>query len=96
MWVKGEVAIIDVREQVEHDTTRVEGIPLIPMSELASRTAELPTDRPLVIMCRSGARSAKVTEHLNGEGTWGEVTNLEGGIIGWAAEGLSIEGEPPR
>jgi rhodanese-related sulfurtransferase len=94
-WEKGEVAIVDVREQVEFDTTHVDGVPLIPMSELASRTAELPTDRPLVIMCRSGARSGKVTEQLNAEGTWGEVTNLAGGIIGWAADGLPYQGEPP-
>jgi rhodanese-related sulfurtransferase len=96
MWKNGEIAIVDVREQVEYDTTRVDGVPLLPMSELAARTAELPTGTPLVIMCRSGARSGKVTEHLNAEGTWGEVANLAGGIIGWAAEGLPYEGEPPR
>ncbi len=94
-WVAGEVVIIDVREQLEHDTTRIDGVPLIPMSELLERIDELPTDTELVMLCRSGGRSARVADHLNAQGEHGEVANLEGGIIGWAAEGLPYEGETP-
>jgi len=94
-WQAGDLAIVDVREEQEYDTTRVPDMQLIPMSELQDRLDELP-DRPLVIMCRSGRRSADVTDYLNELGGYGEVANLEGGILAWAAEGLPYEGEPPR
>jgi rhodanese-related sulfurtransferase len=94
-WQAGTVTIIDVREQQEHDTTRVEGIALVPMSELVDRLDELPTDKPLVILCRSGNRSGQVTDYLNGVGDFGEVANLDGGILAWAAYGLPYEGAPP-
>jgi len=93
-WQAGEVTIVDVREEHEYDTTRVPHMPLIPMSELTSRLDELP-EGPLVIFCRSGRRSADVTDYLNELGDYGEVANLEGGILAWAAEGLPYEGPPP-
>jgi rhodanese-related sulfurtransferase len=94
-WTAGEAAIIDVREENEFDAVRVPGVPLIPMSELIGRIHELP-EGPLVIMCRSGARSASVAEYLEQEGGREDVANLEGGIIAWASSGLPCEGEPPR
>lgn len=95
-WVAGRVNIVDVREQHEYDTTRVPDMPLIPMSELRERIDELPTDRPLVLFCRSGNRSGQIADVLNAEGEHGEVANLVGGIIAWAADGLPYEGPPPR
>ena len=95
-WRAGELTIIDCREEPEHEATRVEGVPLIPMSELLGRVDELPADRPLAVLCRSGARSAQVADYLTAAGGHGEVANVEGGIIAWAAEGLPYEGEPPR
>ena len=95
-WQAGQVAIVDVREQNEYDTTHVPGIPLIPMSELMDRLEELPSASPLVIMCRSGKRSEQVADHINGAGDHGDVANLEGGILAWAAQGLPYEGEPPQ
>jgi rhodanese-related sulfurtransferase len=94
-WQAGEVTLIDVREQTEHDQTHVPGVPLLPMSTLLEHIDQLP-DGPLVIMCRSGGRSAQVAGYLNGLGTHGEVANLMDGIIGWAAEGLPYEGDLPR
>ena len=95
-WQAGDVAIVDIREEREYDVTRVPGVPLIPMTELQARLEDLPGDRPLVIMCRSGNRSATVTDFLTDIGDWGEVANLEGGIIAWAANGLPYEGDPPQ
>ena len=95
-WSAGELAIIDCREEPEHEATRVDGVPLVPMSELLARLDELPADRPLAVLCRSGARSAQVADYLTAAGGHGEVANVEGGIIAWAAEGLPYEGEPPR
>lgn len=94
-WTMGATAIIDVREQREHDVTRVAGVPLIPLSELAGRIGEIPSDRPVVVMCRSGQRSARVVEFLSEEGFPVEAINLEGGILAWAAAGLPYEGETP-
>lgn len=96
LWTEGAIAIVDVREQSEHDATRVEGVPLLPMSELLANIDDLPTDRPLAILCRSGNRSGQVADYLTATGEYGEVANIEGGIIAWAVEGLPYEGEPPR
>jgi len=95
-WQSGELAIIDCREQDEHDATRVAGAELIPMSEFLARIDELPEDRRLAILCRSGSRSGQVADYLTATGEHGEVANITGGIIAWAADGLPYEGEPPR
>lgn len=94
-WRAGEVKIVDVREEHEYETTHVPDMPLIPMSELTARLDELPEGR-LVIVCRSGRRSADVTDYLNELGEYGEVANLEGGILAWAADGLPYAGAPPQ
>ena len=93
-WQAGDLTIVDIREEGEHEQTRIPGVPLIPMSVLADRMDELP-DEPLAILCRSGARSARVTEYLTSLGTYGEVANLGGGIIAWAREGLPFDGAEP-
>ena len=95
-WQAGEIAIVDIREEQEYATTHVPGMPLIPMSELQDRLDDLPTDKPLAIFCRSGNRSGTVTDYLNSLGDWGEVVNIEGGILAWAATGLPYEGPPPQ
>ena len=82
------------REPGEHDQTRVPGVSLIPMSTLAQRVDELP-EGPLAILCRSGVRSAWVTEYLTSLGTYGEVANLDGGIVAWVQDGLPYEGGEP-
>jgi rhodanese-related sulfurtransferase len=96
LWSAGELAIVDVREEREHAVSRVEGIPLLPMSELVDRVDELPADTPLAVLCRSGARSAQVADYLTASGDHGEVANVEGGIIAWAAAGLPYAGDTPR
>lgn len=96
LWTAGELAIIDCREEAEHGACRVADVPLIPMSELLARVDEIPADRPLAVLCRSGARSAQVADYLTAAGDHGDVANIEGGIIAWAAEGLPYEGETPR
>ena len=65
-WKAGEVTIVDVREQREYDTNHVDGMPLIPMSELMDRLDEIPTGKPLVMFCRSGNRSGQVADYLGG------------------------------
>ena len=95
-WEAGELTIIDCREEREYQATRVEGMPLIPMSEFLARVDELPEDQPLAIFCRTGSRSAQVADYLTATGDYGEVDNVAGGIVAWAAQGLPYEGDPPR
>jgi rhodanese-related sulfurtransferase len=95
-WSAGQLAIVDCREEDEHAETRIDGVPLIPMSEFLARIDELPDGLPLAIICRSGSRSGRVADYLTAQGEHGEVANVEGGIIAWAAEGLPYEGGPPR
>ena len=95
-WAAGELEIIDCREEQEYEASHVDGIPLIPMSEFLARVDELPEDRPLAIFCRTGSRSAQVADYLTATGEYGEVDNVAGGIVAWAARGLPYSGEPPR
>lgn len=94
-WTAGALTIVDCRERAEHEAQHVPGTILLPMSELLARIDEVPTDGPLAILCRSGNRSGRVADHLNADGDFGQVANIEGGIIAWAAEGLPYEGDVP-
>lgn len=83
--------LLDVREQHEYDTCRIEGSTLIPMSVLSGRVAELPKDVEIVVHCHHGGRSARVVQWLNGQGY--KAVNLEGGIDAWSEE---IDPSVPR
>ena len=80
---------VDVREPNEFAAVRLEGVALVPMSTFATRFEELPRDRPLLIMCASGSRSAAATAHLLRNG-WTDVTNVAGGITEWERVGLPV------
>ena len=58
----------------------------MPLDQLGDRYTELPTDRPIVVICRSGGRSAKAAEALVSAGY--EAVNLAGGMKAWVADGL--------
>jgi rhodanese-related sulfurtransferase len=80
---------LDVREHDEWRAGHIVGALHVPMGELAARQAEIPTDRPLIAVCRSGNRSAAVTDALVRAGYAAE--NLGGGMQAWLAAGLPIE-----
>ena len=64
------------------------GAMLVPMGKVRTRLAELPRDRKVVVVCRSGGRSAAVTDSLR---AWGiDAVNLSGGMCAWAAAGLPV------
>src|SRR5262249_52861435 len=67
------------------------GATLIPLGQLAERAAELARDRPIVAVCRAGSRSAQATAILQQAG-FGDVANLNGGMLRWRAEGYAVEG----
>lgn len=77
--------LVDVREGWELAIARLEQAVHIPMGELPDRMEELPRDRDIVLLCRSGMRSAQVTRFLQQEG-YERVWNLAGGILAWSEQ----------
>ncbi|WP_157156114.1 MULTISPECIES: rhodanese-like domain-containing protein [unclassified Diaminobutyricimonas] len=80
--------IVDVREQSEFDEVHVDAVTFIPMSQIESRIEELPHDETLYVLCRSGARSARVAAYLEHNGY--DAVNVAGGIMEWEASGLPV------
>lgn len=83
--------LIDVREQNEWDAARVPGAILKPMSGLNSWYQDLPQDRQVVLMCRTGNRSGKIVDALINQAGFTNVHNLTGGIVRWAEESRPID-----
>jgi rhodanese-related sulfurtransferase len=81
-----DVQLIDVREPDEWEAGRIEGARHIPMGELGGRLDEIDTHRPVVAVCRSGARSGRVVDVLRSRGY--DAENLEGGMLAWEEAGL--------
>jgi glyoxylase-like metal-dependent hydrolase (beta-lactamase superfamily II)/rhodanese-related sulfurtransferase len=88
-----EIQIVDVREPDEYNGSlgHIQGAKLIPLGTLAARAGELARDRPVVAVCRSGARSAQASVLLQRAG-FSAVANLAGGMLRWRAEGYRVEG----
>jgi rhodanese-related sulfurtransferase len=84
--VEGGALLLDVREQDEWDAGHATDASHIPLTELESRVAEVPADRPIVVICRSGARSLRAAEYLTALGH--EAHNLAGGSRAWVEAGL--------
>ena len=74
--------ILDVREPNEYQICRIEGSTLIPLGEVATRSAELDRNRELVVHCKMGGRSAKAVALLQERG-FTRIRNLKGGILEW-------------
>jgi rhodanese-related sulfurtransferase len=88
-----DVQIVDVRQPDEFTGPRghVAGARLIPLGPLSERAAELSKDRPVVMVCRSGARSAQATVLL-GKAGFARVANLSGGMLRWRAQRFPVNG----
>ncbi|GJM42693.1 MAG: hypothetical protein DHS20C20_29750 [Ardenticatenaceae bacterium] len=84
------VIVLDVREQWEYDEGHIPGVTLIPMDEVADRLAEIPTDKEVIVTCRSGNRSGQITDFLRQQG-YDNVHNMEGGILAWESAGYDVE-----
>jgi rhodanese-related sulfurtransferase len=79
--------LLDVRTPREYQFDgHIEGSRLVPLPSLLQRTAELPKDKTIVCICRSGNRSYTACEMLAAQGY--DVVNLSGGMIGWRMAGL--------
>lgn len=87
------VQLIDVREPDEFNDAlgHLPGAQLLPLSALGARLGEIDRSRPVVTVCRSGARSAQASVLLHKAGL-AQVANLAGGLLRWRAEALPVEG----
>ena len=78
--------ILDVREVSEWDQLHVPGSTLIPLGQLSGRVEEVPRNRDIVVICRSGNRSQKGRDVLLDAG-FTSVTSVDGGIMQWQGAG---------
>jgi DMSO/TMAO reductase YedYZ molybdopterin-dependent catalytic subunit/rhodanese-related sulfurtransferase len=86
--VEAGALLLDVREPGEWQVGHVAQAWLLPMGQLARHRSDLPQDRRIVVVCRSGGRSAAVAEALR---AWGlDAVNLSGGMTAWAVAGLPV------
>lgn len=82
--------VLDVRTPEEYAEGHVPGAVNVPHDQLASRLAEVPKDKDVVVYCRSGRRSALATDVLAANG-YQRVSHLEGDIQAWLARGRPVE-----
>lgn len=86
---RGEVRVLDVRNASEWSAGHLPGAMHIPLGRLAERLEEIPRDKPLIIQCQSGGRSAIAVSVLQQLGFAG-ATNLTGGFSAWQQQGHEI------
>lgn len=94
LWAKkDQVVIVDVRRPDEFtgELGHVPGSQLIVLDTLPERLGELPKDKTVVFVCRSGARSGRATAFAKSEG-FSSVYNMKGGMILWNELNLKVDG----
>ncbi|GAB3999601.1 adenylyltransferase/sulfurtransferase MoeZ [Spirosoma daeguense] len=84
--IKEDIFLLDVRERPEYDLCHLDDAVLIPVGMIPNNQKRIPTDRPVVIYCHHGIRSANVVQYLYTQGSFTNLYNLEGGIHAWARE----------
>jgi len=86
--VPAEAWLLDVREDDEWAAGHAPTARHIPLGELSARSAEVPQDEVIYVICRSGGRSARAVQALAGAG-W-SAANVAGGMQDWAAAGRAM------
>lgn len=90
--LKGEMTLIDVRNQSEWDEGHIPGARHIMLGYLPERMAEIPTDRPVVVQCQTGGRSAIGASILQANGI-PDTSNLTGGIRNWRLTKMPVSAD---
>ena len=85
---------LDVRSQEEWGQTHIAKSILIPLDQLSSRLSEVPKDKDVVVICRSGARSREGMTILRDAG-YTRAVCMTGGLLAWKAAGYPLEGDNP-
>jgi rhodanese-related sulfurtransferase len=96
--VPAETYLLDVREDDEWVAGHAPGAHHMPMQTVPARLDEIPADGEVVVVCRSGGRSARVVAYLQAAGR-DNVRNLDGGMMAWAGAGrpmVSEDGSAPQ
>ena len=88
-----EPLLVDVREVREFVARRAPGAVHLPLSGFLQRYEELPRDRELLVICRSGQRSMQATAFLLANG-WPAVHNVSGGMLAWEWAGFPVRDGP--
>lgn len=91
LLTEADVQLVDVRTDSEHAAGRIRGDRHIELSELPAHVGTLDRERPIVLYCRSGARSEMATAALAQAGF--DAHNMIGGLLDWHAAGLPLD--PP-
>jgi rhodanese-related sulfurtransferase len=86
--------VLDVRTQAEWNEYHAPNTTLIPLDQLQARMNELPRDKEIVVVCRSGNRSQQGRDILL-SGGFTQVTSMVGGLKEWSTLGYPIEGTRP-
>jgi rhodanese-related sulfurtransferase len=82
--------LIDVRRQEEHDEAHIPEAVLIPLDQVPDRITEIPEAGQVLVICRSGGRSAAACEFLKANGV--EAVNVAGGMVAWVDSGRPVGG----
>lgn len=91
--VAGGAWLLDVREQSEWENVHASAAHLIPVSSIPARSGELPEGEPILVICHSGYRSARVTEALRRSGY--DAVNVRGGMDAWQSAGGVVVAPAP-
>ena len=86
-----DAQLLDVREPYEHEAGRIAGSRRVDLDGLAAEASQLDQDRPVLLYCRSGGRSAVATQAFRAAGF--DAYNLGGGLRAWQRSGLPMEPE---
>lgn len=86
-----DITVLDVRQQWEYEEFHLPGATFLPLSELDERAGEIPHDKPLLVYCHSGRRSAAAASLLASLGH-PDVSNMLGGVMAWT--GATAVGDP--
>ena len=87
----GDVTVIDVRNATEWAEGHLPSALHIPLGYLSDRALDIPRGKPIVVQCRTGARSSIASSVLQRHG-FKDVINLAGGFDAWKGEGLPVVG----
>ena len=87
---RDDVVLIDVREDWEYAEGHIPGATLIPLGQVPNRLDEIPKDKTVVAVCRSGNRSGQATNFLRQQG-FENVHNMQGGMNAWSQAGFDVE-----
>jgi adenylyltransferase/sulfurtransferase len=80
--INNNVFVLDVREIYEYEICKINSLN-IPMGEIEKRIQEIPNDKPVVVLCKSGKRAEVVVNLLEREFNFKNLSVLSGGILAW-------------